>query len=614
MRVGRILPLLLFLLAAAGTGVLGARIVAAESAAAELAAREGLRVSLKVGEAALREQAVRLLGEVVSGKADAVIGPDGAILHPPPPRPLERLGPSSDPQAAFFLQEGERAETVDGDAERAMGLYRTAAGDGRDSLARPMALYRMAALLRRTGDAPAAEAAEAEFLESLPEGSEGTLEALLVLARRQPPDPELPGRLAIHLDADPGSNPVLEGIRRLAGVPQEVFRERRAALSLRAGLEGFARRPPSGPGGITFLPADDPLSILAAVDARIAAWQRAGDGTLKMRIEPAADPPHGVFHLEGESRWNHVIGDVVRPLRGDLRETLEPSIPEWTPDPAFPFHLAATASRDAVAAAARRSALMLGALLAALLLAGASAFVLSLRAARRETEAARARADFVTKVGHDLRTPLSVIRMYAETLAAGRVADPGEARAFAGVAAREAERLTAMVGQVLDLSRVAGGPSALQRRPEDLAVLAEEVAAWHRPLLERAGLRLETRIAGPLPVLADAAALRGAVSNLLENAARHAASGGTVEVEAAPAGRMAVVRILDRGPGLPPGPGPRLFERFVRGPGAAGPGAGLGLALVREAAEAHGGGASAADREGGGAIFDLRIPLEEGTA
>jgi signal transduction histidine kinase len=74
---------------------------------------------------------------------------------------------------------------------------------------------------------------------------------------------------------------------------------------------------------------------------------------------------------------------------------------------------------------------------------------------------------------------------------------------------------------------------------------------------------------------------------------------------------MAVLRVLDRGPGLPAGTEERLFERFVRGPGAAGPGAGLGLALVREAALAHGGTARASNREGGGAAFEVRVPLAE---
>jgi signal transduction histidine kinase len=201
--------------------------------------------------------------------------------------------------------------------------------------------------------------------------------------------------------------------------------------------------------------------------------------------------------------------------------------------------------------------------------------------------------------------------MYAETVAAGRTRGPEETREFATVAVREAEALTGMVERVLDFSRAAEAQAPEARVPLDLAALAEETAVWHRPLLERRGVRLEFRAGGPLPVLGDAAALRGAVSNLVENAARHGASGESVEVEARRAGSMAEVRVRDRGPGIPAGMERRIFERFVRGPGAVGSGAGLGLSLVRDAAESHGGRAEASNRSGGGAEFVLAVPLRE---
>ncbi len=616
MRATRWLPVILFLLAAGGTAALGMRVVAAERAAAEGTARERLRVALKEAEVRLGAGAARLREELAAGRADAVLGPDGAVLLPAAPLPLRRLDPprGRDPEADFYLAEGEQAEAAEGDAARAAALYRSAAAPGRHPESRAVALHRLAALARRGGDAPAVAALEEEFLAALPEDLGTCLEALLLRSARRPVDGALAADLAARLGADPEADGILEGMRSLAGIDPAVFRDRRRDLALREGIAALGLRVPPGPSGILLHPAPIRTSpLLWEPTWWMAAWSRGDDGTVRLRTGPPETLPEGVFRLEVGPPWGAMGGAArhLAPPPSDIRETLAPDIPGFAPNPAFPVHLAAAADPAAIAAAARRSARMLGGLLAALLLAGSSAFLLSLRAARRETEAARARADFVTRVGHDLRTPLAVVRMYAETLAAGRVADPAEAREFASVAAREAARLTDLVGQALDLSRVAapGGPPA--RRPLDLAALAREVAALHRPLLERAGLRLEVRAPGPLPVVGDSASLRGALSNLLENAARHAASGGSVEVEAARDGTMAALRVLDRGPGVPPGMEERMFERFVRGPGAAGPGAGLGLALVREAAEAHGGAAAASGREGGGAVLVMRVPLAE---
>src|SRR5262249_5941680 len=117
-----------------------------------------------------------------------------------------------------------------------------------------------------------------------------------------------------------------------------------------------------------------------------------------------------------------------------------------------------------------------------------------------------------------------------------------------------------------------------------------------------------------LRVTGDHASLATAFGNLIANALAHAASGGRTEIEARADGDSVEVRVSDRGPGLPPGLGERIFEPFVRGPHARPGGTGLGLALVREVAGAHGGRIVAHDREGGGATFTLRLPRSEASA
>ncbi len=582
------LPALLFLLAAGGTLFLGSRILESERSSAERTARERLKVRAREAAVTLVAEAARLLGEAATGTPDVVQSADGTFLVPAPRIPLApiALSPLGDPESDFYRVEAERAEAVDGDLDRALGLYRAVTKGAHDTDHRLVALFRIAALERRRGAANEAARAETEFLHLLPSTRRQSLEALVVRARVRPPDADLQRDLLLLLGG--GQDGVAEGFLREADLHDAVA------------LEG--RRRELGNMGRVRAPAGERAWIC---DGRIVAFAPAVDGMRRFRIGSIPALPDGVQVEAASNREIVARGGFVK-VPSEL-----PGIVEWVEvgDPLPRSRIIAFESLSGIEAEARRGAWMLGGALAALVLAGGAALVLSVRAARRETEAARARADFVTKVGHDLRTPLAVVRMYAETLAAGRVADPAEAREFAAVAAREAERLTGMVGQVLDLSRVA--EPALARTRLDLAALAAEVAEIHRPLLQHAGIRLEVRAAGPLPVLGDSASLRGAVSNLLENAQRHAASGGSVEIESARDGTMAVVRVLDRGPGLPAGMEDRVFERFVRGPEAAGSGAGRGLALVREAAAADRGAARAADREGGGAAFSVSVPLAE---
>jgi signal transduction histidine kinase len=584
MRRG-LLPVLLFLLAAGGTLFLGTRILASERVSAERTARERLRAQAHEAEAILIA-ASRLRREGLDETFSAV---QGFYWEP---MPFDRLTPEvdDDAEAAFYLAEGERAEAGLADLDRAGDLYRAATAEGRGLHSRLTAFFRLAALERRRGNVASARSFEQAFLGILPESRQRTLEALVVRARVSPPDEELPWHLILALDT-PDETAAL-GLYRDAGPWRiDLVDTRREMLARMKRLRPAAT-------AIVGLPPDAPKAGWGVLGSRVVSWENHYP-TYYLFEEPLPLLPPGVrVAVPGEAPG---IAEVIE-------ESLESGeIP-------LRFRIVALVPRAVMEAEARRGAWMLGGALAALLLAGGAAFVISVRAARREAEAARARADFVTKMGHDLRTPLAVVRMYAETLAAGKVADPAEAREFASVAAREAERLTGIVGQVLDLSRIGEGDGALARRPLDLASLLDEVAAVHRPLLAHAGMSLDLDVAAPLPVLGDSAALRGAVSNLLENAGRHAASGGSVGIEAIREGRMAILRVLDRGPGLPAGMEESIFERFVRGPDVVGSGAGLGLALVREAAEAHGGAAAASNREGGGAVFEVRLPLagEEG--
>jgi len=566
--------------------VLGGGFFHDQRAVAERSARERLRGRATEAASGLATVAERLLREAATGPTDAEVSPDGVLLRPPPsvvPPPLRPVT-GRDPEGDFYLAEAERAEVAGEGPERARGLYAAAAGPDRDPRVRSLALFRVAALERRAGNEAAAGEREDGFLRELPAEARSTREALIARARRRPPDEDLSADL---LRAVGGRwEPEAIGLARHAGLETAgPVAARRKALVLRERMDGMLPRIDAAPAGV----------MLAG--ERLVAWSRDGEGILHLREGSLPAVPPGVRYLvpgeeppEGPDLAVTVpAGEVVPGIRITAREPL--AVQE--------------------AEAARGAALLVGAYVI-LLLAGSGSLFVALRAARRERDAARERTAFVTRVGHDLRTPLTLIRMYAETVASGRARDPAEARTFAGVAAREAERLTGLVGSVLDLSRVSEGESPAVRRDLDMVDLVEEVVAFHRPLLDNAGLRVVVEPGGPLPVRVDAAALRGAVSNLLENAVRHAATGGEVGVRILAEGGTALLEVRDRGPGIPPGWEERVFERFVRGPGTPSTGSGLGLALVREVAEAHGGSATAAARDGGGAVFTVRLPLRGG--
>jgi signal transduction histidine kinase len=545
----------------------------------EAATRNELASWAREAAGRLDTAAARLLAVASSRGPGVAHWKNGRFVSPPEPQKLAglELPRGRDPEGEFYLAEADRAETRDADPDRARGLYRAAAAPDRDPACRSLALFRHAALERRAGRSDDAAKLDAAFLEALPADDRATREALVIRSLARPADDAFAADLLAHLAG--GSDEVVRGLAAAAGLPGEMLRRREEEV------RRIERLRPMVPA------ADAPATGARVGHGLLCAWARTDDGTFLAEGDLPALPP----------RVQVIAVGATLDEREQVAERAPVSlIPDVQAAAAVPRReIAARATRE------RRTTLMLGALL---LVGGGAALLLTQRAVRRELAATAARAHFIARVGHDLRTPLTLIRMYAETLAEGRVSDPAEARAFAGVAAREAGRLSRLAENVLDFSRA--GARAAERRPVDLARLAREVVDAWRPLLEEAGVRASVT-AGPATVRGDEEALRGALGNLLDNARGHAASGGVVEVAVQARDGRAEVHVRDRGPGVPAGMEERLFERFVRGPDARPRGAGLGLALVREVAAAHGGAARVGPREGGGADFTVELPLAE---
>lgn len=222
--------------------------------------------------------------------------------------------------------------------------------------------------------------------------------------------------------------------------------------------------------------------------------------------------------------------------------------------------------------------------------------------AQQLARARDAERSVLLSVSHDLRTPLTSIRGYAEGIEDGTVTAADGAR----VIAREANSLERLVGDLLALARLRQGVLEVHRETIDLAAVAREAKDRLRPAAADAGVAVKVST-GTAPALADHGRALQVVSNLLDNAIRVSAAGTEIEIEAGPG----VVSVSDRGPGIPASELPRAFERFhlrsLSGEQRDG-GAGLGLAIVRELTEAMGGSVAVENRSGSGARFTVRLP------
>lgn len=218
------------------------------------------------------------------------------------------------------------------------------------------------------------------------------------------------------------------------------------------------------------------------------------------------------------------------------------------------------------------------------------------------------RRDFVSNVSHELRTPLASIRALVETLEEG--VDAGDEPEFLGRIRQQVERLTTLVNELLDLSRIESGAITLQPEMVHLGELVAEAASLLRARAEPLGVTIVDDGCEQM-VEADRALLLRVVSNLLDNAIKFSPPGGAVRVSAADEGPLVALSVKDDGPGIDEQNLGRVFERFYKGDTSrAEPGVGLGLAIVKHLVRAHGGTATVTSRPGAGATFTVRVPRQ----
>ena len=237
------------------------------------------------------------------------------------------------------------------------------------------------------------------------------------------------------------------------------------------------------------------------------------------------------------------------------------------------------------------------------LVLGGVLLVLEITRERRES---MLKTGFVSNVSHELKTPLTAVRLSAEMLREGRVKEEAQAR-YLEVIVRESERLTRLVDNVLDFGRLERGRRKFNLEARDVNELLS-VAEAQRPRVEAAGLTLMVRSA-PMPVMRtfDLDAVGQVLVNLIDNAVKYAASGKTVEVSVSERGEITVA---DRGPGIAAKHRSRIFERFYRCDDsitAKSSGSGLGLSIASRLMAGMGGELVFAPRAGGGAVFTIKF-------
>ena len=221
------------------------------------------------------------------------------------------------------------------------------------------------------------------------------------------------------------------------------------------------------------------------------------------------------------------------------------------------------------------------------------------------------RRDFVANVSHELRTPVGALSLLVDTLEGED--DPAVATRLRNRMQDEALRLTSLIDDLLDLSRIERGVDADRQVEIELGALVTEAADAIRPAANAAGVEVQVEIEEVPNLLGDRVQLISAVTNLFENAVKYTAEGGSVTGRLVTHGNEVAIAVVDTGIGIPQKDLPRIFERFYRvdrGRAVTSGGTGLGLSIVRHVAANHGGRVDVVSHEGTGSTFTLIFPVD----
>jgi len=258
-----------------------------------------------------------------------------------------------------------------------------------------------------------------------------------------------------------------------------------------------------------------------------------------------------------------------------------------------------------------RSFLILG-ILSLMIIGG---LVLTKHMVGKEMALAKLKSDFVSNVSHELRTPLALIRLYAETLELGRITTQEKKHQYYRIIRKESERLTALINNILDFSRIEAGRKEYEFRETDIAELVRNTLDSYRYQIEQQGFELDERIDSNIPPLqVDREAIARALVNLINNALKYSGDDKFLGVRLYRENGVVKLEVFDHGIGIDRHDQPKIFEKFYR---AGDPlvhntkGSGLGLSLVRHISQAHGGDITVESTPGRGSKFTLSLPVKQ---
>lgn len=411
------------------------------------------------------------------------------------------------------------------------------------------------------------------------------------------PDPLAPSALylirAIATDLVKSSDPQLSSrVQEILSSTASLLRQANQLLELKREIARILPRAPDGSPPDSWASFGDPLWLVASGQARQgeAVFAVSADA-LEQEIR-RQDPALGNFELtSGWEPGSEALGAALPGLRVKLG-----------PSPAAPESGRLVASHWFLAAS-----------LAAVLAATVAAAWLLWRDVRREVRVTELRAQFVSSVSHELRTPLSAIRMYAESLRMGRPREPEARDEYLDTIINESERLSRLLENVLEFSKIERGERTYRMEPTDLSAVLRSAARALEYALQQRAFRLEVDLEDAMPpVRADADAIEQAVLNLLTNAMKYSGDSRHIELGLEQRNGHAVIRVRDQGIGIDPAEHQRIFEKYYRSPSAARTtGAGLGLSIVTHIAKAHGGAVTVESQPGKGSTFSLALPMEQ---
>ena len=237
------------------------------------------------------------------------------------------------------------------------------------------------------------------------------------------------------------------------------------------------------------------------------------------------------------------------------------------------------------------------------------------RAAAREVRLAELKSNFVSSVSHDLKTPLALIQLFAETLELGRLKNTDRATEYYRIINSEARKLTRLINNLLDFSRIEAGLRQYRREPTDLTTVTKHVLESLESQFRHNQFTVTSKLNAPVPVLIDPEATEQALENLISNAMKYSPEHREILVEVDREAGHGVVRVSDHGIGIAPRLQGKIFRKFYRiqtDAGSGPQGTGLGLAIVDHVMRSHGGFVRVESEPGRGSTFTLHFPLQAG--